>query len=318
MENDTKNSSQISKTLLLINSLLVVLVIGMVILVSNSLQNHEVALQASLIQSQEPLHNMFDTLSLQGKAIYVYDVAEKKVIFQKNAQIQLPLASLTKLMMALVATNLAPPDTHITIKKSYLSADGDNGLVVGETWSMKDLLDFSLVVSSNDGARSLASAIGSTIFHTDDIDIGRKNFISKMNEEAQTLGLTQTYFINENGLDVGNLSGGYGSAENISKLLDYMITKKPQILEATKKSSTKFASATNNHTAKNTDTIVTDIPGLIASKTGYTDLAGGNLAIAFDAGVQRPLIIVVLGSTEAGRFTDMSQLVKASIAYIKE
>ena len=65
------------------------------------------------------------------------------------------------------------------------------------------------------------------------------------------------------------------------------------------------------HTTENTNEIVSKIPNLIGSKTGYTDLAGGNLTIAFDLGHNRPIIVTVLGSTRAERFTDVLTLVAA-------
>jgi len=65
--------------------------------------------------------------------------------------------------------------------------------------------------------------------------------------------------------------------------------------------------------ANNTNIFVDKIPNLIASKTGFTDLAGGNLVIAFNADINRPIIISVLGSTEEGRFTDVLQLIEATI-----
>ncbi len=305
--------------LLLVNGLLVLAVIGMVFLIDEALQRHvQVATTHIQIPTETPTH-AFDTVAIQGKAVYVFDVARNKIVYEKNAQAQLPLASLTKLMMALVAIDSVPENSHITINKDFLASDGDNGLLAGETWTMKNLLDFSLVVSSNDGATSLASVIGASMANTDNYDIGRKDFISKMNQTAQTLGLSQTYFINENGLDVASdLSGGYGSAQNVAQLMQYIITHKPDLLEATKYPTSTISSATKNHVAQNTDTIVTSIPGLIASKTGYTSLAGGNLAVAFDAGLERPMVIVVLGSTEDGRFTDVSQLVKATLAYVGE
>jgi D-alanyl-D-alanine carboxypeptidase len=60
---------------------------------------------------------------------------------------------------------------------------------------------------------------------------------------------------------------------------------------------------------------VNRFPDLLLSKTGYTDLAGGNLVIVYDAGINHPIAIVVLGSTEDGRFTDVSQLIAATLAH---
>ncbi len=315
MENNPKQN--ISSSLLALNAVLVVAVIGMVFLIDDILHRPPTVAHTPTAPITTTTH-AFENISVQARAVYVYDLAQNKILFQKNAEAQLPLASLTKLMMALVASNLVPANSRVTIRPDFLTADGNNGLVAGESWKLKDLLDFSLVVSSNDGARSIASVVGADSADTSDFDIGRKDFINSMNQEAQTLGLAQTYFINENGLDVGNLSGGYGSAENVSKLLQHIITQKPTLLEATKYPVSTISSATKNHTAKNTDTIISDIPGLIASKTGYTTLAGGNLAVAFDVGLQHPIIIVVLGSTQDGRFTDVSTLVKATLAYVRE
>ena len=70
--------------------------------------------------------------------------------------------------------------------------------------------------------------------------------------------------------------------------------------------------------ARNTNQETGKFPLLIASKTGYTDLAGGNLALAFDAGFNRPIIIVVLGSSYEGRFADAEKLVWATLAYLAQ
>ena len=72
------------------------------------------------------------------------------------------------------------------------------------------------------------------------------------------------------------------------------------------------------HAVLNTNRETGELPLLIASKTGYTDLAGGNLVIAFDAGFNRPIIIAVLGSTAEERFTDVEKLVWATLAYLQQ
>ncbi len=263
--------------------------------------------------------NMFDNLKLKANAVYVYDFKNKKVVFEKNSTAQLPLASLTKLATALTAIELLPKDSEITIKKEFLAEEGDSGLLANESWKLKDLLDFSLVTSSNDGARSIASVIGAFDLKTDDYNLGRKDFISKMNAKVQEIGLKQTYFINESGLDVSDTtSGGYGSAQDMGNLIGYIVSNEPDVIEATKYRTFNVDSDTKEHVAKNTNSNVSNIPGLILSKTGYTNLAGGNLAIAFDPTIGRPVVIVVLGSTIDGRFDDMDELVKATLEYVKQ
>ncbi len=100
--------------------------------------------------------------------------------------------------------------------------------------------------------------------------------------------------------------------------MQYILENHPEILEATKYQTINISSLDKIHTAKNTNVDVNQIPGLLASKTGYTDMAGGNLGIAFDSSIGRPVVVVVLGSTMDGRFQDVSKLVKASLTYIGE
>ena len=81
-------------------------------------------------------------------------------------------------------------------------------------------------------------------------------------------------------------------------------------------SSTKTNTFGGMH-PENTNKVVDAIGTVLASKTGYTTLAGGNLVVAFDAGVDRPIIVVVLGSTHQGRFYDVLKLVEATRAQLK-
>ena len=316
MENNSQKLKIISNKLLVFDALLVLLIVLMFFLIYSVL--HPVTKKDVGISGPVTHTTAFKKINLIGKSAFVYDVSTAKVLFKKNEFAQLPLASITKLMTALLATELVQRDSHITIRKEFLQEEGDSGLLSGESWRLKDLLDFSLMVSSNDGARSIASVVGALNLKSNDYDLGRKDFIAKMNERAKELGLKETYFINESGLDENGLSGGYGSAIDVAKLMEYILTNRPEILEATKYQSVNINSLTKSHLAINTNIDINQIPGLMASKTGYTDLAGGNLIVTFDASIGRPIIVVVLGSSEEGRFADVDTLVKASLEYIRE
>jgi len=110
--------------------------------------------------------------------------------------------------------------------------------------------------------------------------------------------------------------GAYGSARDMALLFAYTLKNYPEILEATRYNNLEFKSDAEKYEAGNTNIFVNKIPNIIASKTGYTDLAGGNLVIAFDAGINRPIIISILGSTQDDRFEDALKLASATISYI--
>lgn len=241
------------------------------------------------------------TVVLQAKAAYVFDIKNQKVLFAKNANDILPLASIAKIMTADVASELISPTSTITINGTDLAQDGDSGLFLNERWTFKKLLDFTLAVSSNDGAFALASTAS-------------PDFINKMNEKAKMLGLSSMQFYNPTGLDESlTKSGAYGSASDVAKLFAYTLQNHPEVFGATRYASFTTSSLDGlKHTAINTDEEINNIPGIIGSKTGYTDMAGGNLAVVYDAGVNYPIVVVVLGSTYDGRFADVTALVRAA------
>ncbi len=256
----------------------------------------------------------FNGLAITAKAAYVLDARTGQVLYAKNADARLPLASLTKVMTALVATELAPSYSTIVVTSEAVATDGDSGLRVGEKWSLRNLIDFSLTTSSNDGMRAVGLALGALSTSTSSPQTIEGDFIKDMNRKADEIGMKDTYFLNDTGLDVSEQKGGaYGSAKDMANLFAYILLHHPTLLSATRESELRISSLDNTkHIAKNTDVIINSIPGVIASKTGYTDLAGGNLTLAFDPELGHPVVIAVLGSTGEGRFEDMLKLVAAS------
>lgn len=256
----------------------------------------------------------FKEISLEAHAVYVYDLANHRVLFAQNEEEKLPLASITKLMTALVARNMANANEIVTLTGSHLTVEGDSGLRPGERWQLKDILNTMLLVSSNDAARAVAEFAGSRGQESSDMGLSREKFIQEMNIQAQDLGLSHMEFFNESGLDLEGKTknGGYGSAREVSILISELWKKYPEVLEITAQKEARIVSQdTISHHLINTNEITGHIPGLIASKTGYTDLAGGNLAVVFDIGINHPIIAVVLGSTYQGRFEDLKKLVTA-------
>lgn len=292
--------------------------------VGSQIQNSHYSenLRSNSFQQAPPQRN-FANLPITARAAYVYDVAEDQVLYAKNETTPFPLASLTKIMTALVALDQDHAGTALaTIQKDDVDQEGDSGLSVGEHFTLSNLSNLTLVGSLNDGAHALAaSALRTTSMdrsnlnlHTE--DTRQKMFVGLMNAQARHLGLTTLQYRNPTGLDQdADTAGGNGSARDMAYLLAYIIRAHPDLLSATIYSKLSVASVSNEvHTVRNTDDVVARIPGIIASKTGYTDLAGGNLVVVVDVSIGHPVVIVVLGSTEQGRFSDTQTLARAVIS----
>lgn len=248
-------------------------------------------------------------ITIEGRSAFVWDVSAQRVLYQKNPDDTLPLASITKLMTALLAHELVDEQEKVPISLSAIEQEGSSGFYDGEAFSLQSLSDLILLSSSNDGAYAIATAVGSRL----QPERGASAFIDGMNIRAEELGLTQTRFYNPTGLDVSKTqAGAYGSARDVSFLMEHILLEYPELLEATTEvSDTFYNTAGAYHNADNTNPLVDEIPGLIGSKTGYTDLAGGNLTIAYNDGLNRPIIVTVLGSSWRGRFNDVAAIVAA-------
>lgn len=253
--------------------------------------------------TQYPPSVSLNPAALTAEAAVIYDATNGRTLFSKNDEEQLPLASVTKLMTATAALNDLAPSSPVPITAQAIATEGDSGLHAGEVWKASDLLKYALLVSSNDGMAAVAQAAG------------RDKLLSQMNDEAQKLGLAQSYFLDPTGLDLTTgVSGAYGSARDVAVLAAHFLKDHPEYFQATLQSGVPFGSGGQALRGKGTAEPIFDLPGLIGAKTGYTDLAGGNLVAAFDIGLAHPVVAVVLHSTEQGRFADMRTLIEAAQA----
>ncbi|MBI2175499.1 MAG: D-alanyl-D-alanine carboxypeptidase [Parcubacteria group bacterium] len=214
---------------------------------------------------------------------------------------------------------------------------------MGEQFSARDLTRVMLAASSNDAAYALAEAVTGKLTQNNDVGTARQvaetgtvsggktgttdeahadearalePFITLMDQMAEQLGFANMEFLNPTGLDESDaLSGAYGTAHDVARLAMQVVAEDSEVIELTRSAAFRVTSRNGHeHRFKNTNTILSQIPGIIGTKTGFTDLAGGNLLVLFDVGVHHPVIAVVLGSSLEGRFTDMMQLVNATYA----
>jgi D-alanyl-D-alanine carboxypeptidase len=254
-----------------------------------------------LVITPEKKESLFENLEVEAKAALVWDVSKKEVLFEKNPEAQLPLASLSKVLLAKVAVDNIGRYGTVEITRDSLLSEGDSGLFLNEEWILENLIDLTLVSSSNDGAKAIAGAFRALS--------GNPDIVGVMNREAKELELNQTYFLNESGLDKGgSLSGAYGSARDMVILFEKVLKENPELLEATSFPKLRVSSLDSFHEVTNTNNLTETLPGVIASKTGFTELAGGNLVMVFEIGPGKKYIIAVMGSSLEERFKDMEKL----------
>lgn len=242
----------------------------------------------------------FSNLKIRGKAYVVYDIVDQKIIAEKNADTVLPIASITKVMTAITARTHHSNNKHVTISSESIDGIYDLGLRNGQVWNLDELLKYTLVFSSNDGAQAIADELG-----------GRKFFVSQMNSDAESFGLA-LQFTHPAGLDEDGKFGGTGSALSVAKLVQIAHKRFPELFDATTKTRANLNTSTGRVTGvPNTNQEVDNFSGIELSKTGFTDDAGGNLVVIVDVSIGHPVAIVVLGSTREARFVDVKTLYQA-------
>jgi len=270
------------------------------------LQKKEEVVREPIVELPKP--DAFAGMRTEGKAAIVYDLKTGETLYAENAEAQLPLASLTKLLTVFAGVTSLSDTSIVTITDTALAAEGESGLMAGETFLFRDAAELALVASSNDAAAAIAEAAQ------------KKRGIAGsalMASAAEAAHLSQTYALNGTGLDEDTkVSGGYGSARDVALLAGALLEAAPDISRSTTKSLVSVQSQAGlTHTLPNTNQGVVEVPGALLSKTGFTDLAGGNLVVVFDAGFGHPVAVVVLGSSIEGRFTDVNRLMDATFAH---
>jgi serine-type D-Ala-D-Ala carboxypeptidase (penicillin-binding protein 5/6) len=143
--------------------------------------------------------------TVDARAYTVVNASTGTVLASSNADEQLPIASITKLMTVIVALQHLRPDDEVTVTAQAAHVGQESiPLYAGEVISVHDLLEGALVQSANDAAWALAAGASN-----DDEPL----FVQWMNEEAQKLGLTETHFVNPDGLDApGHVSSAHDVA----------------------------------------------------------------------------------------------------------
>lgn len=245
-------------------------------------------------------------------AIYVLDLDTNHTLIDINGEQELPMASTTKIMTALIVIQTANLDAVVTIGQDAFDEsalhDGSNAnLVVGDKIKLRDLLYGLLVPSGDDAAIALADALG-----------GTSKFVQMMNRFAARLHLFQTHYNNPDGLTYLTANGQpdpnlYTTAYDLTRLARYAMSI-PLFAQIVKTQEYTLAASADHHAYHwvTTNTLLSTYAGTTGVKTGYTAEAGGCLVFsAMRAG--HHLLGVILNSIDKDhRFSDAQALLNWS------
>ncbi len=239
---------------------------------------------------------------LTAKSALVLDLDKGTILYDKNCEEVRSIASLTKLMTAMVFLECGIDlfDT-ITISREDTRASAKSHLRAGETFYLIDLLHASLMPSDNRATRALVRATG----------LSPEEFVERMNRKADSLGLVNTEFSDPTGLDADNVSTAWETAKLLKMALGY-----PLISQITTKTSYKFFSVNKRrriHQLSNSNRLLRDDYEVLGGKTGFIGKSGWCLAVMLK-NIKEKLCVVVLGAaSNVRRFAEARHILKSVI-----
>ena len=248
----------------------------------------------------EPIKINDESLGIKTTAtnVIAVDLASGKILFEKNADQARPIASITKLMTALVFLDNNPGWNEQVTIKNVLSI-GNNNFSDGERIKAKDVFYSALVGSDNTAARNLAYATGMSM----------EEFVSAMNAKALEMELSEANFVDPDGLDPANRA----SAIDVIKILRAALESNDVIL-ATQRRTYEFRSLSGDyHYIKTTNDLLSSFINnppysVVAAKTGSLLAAGYCLAMAIEKDGNVVLVVSLKSESNYYRFQDVKSL----------
>ena len=217
-------------------------------------------------------------VSLSAHAAILMDAATGEVLYEKNADEQMRIASTTKILTALVALEEASPCEIITVTNDHMVEGSSMYLKVGEQRTVEELLYGLMLSSGNDAALALTEVCG-----------GESLFVEKMNALAQRIGMADSSFRNPNGLDE---EGHYSTARDMARLAAYAADDPAFVRLCSTTNASIAGRSMSNH-----NKLLRRIEGCIGMKTGYTKAAGRTLVSCVERDGRR-LVAVTLKASD--------------------
>jgi D-alanyl-D-alanine carboxypeptidase (penicillin-binding protein 5/6) len=213
-----------------------------------------------------------------------------EIIFEKNKDSRLPIASLTKLMTALVVFDNYSLSEEILLTENILPNQPlPVDFKTGDSFIVEDLLRIMLIESNNKAAYILSTYMGN------------EKFISLMNKKTEEIGMSDTFFSDTTGLDEKNIS----TAKDLSVLTEYILKEYPEIAQMT---IIKNHESQRFREISNTNQLLPEFPETVLSKTGFTNEANGCLLMVLkNTENSNYFINIVLGADD--RFLEMKKII---------
>lgn len=238
-----------------------------------------------------------DPNAITAESYIVGDLQTGKIYLDRDSEHVFPIASLSKLFTALVATHIMDEAKEIVMTQPMLEAYGDAGhLVLDEKFTVRELLYPLLLESSNDAAEAYAQSFG------------YKAFIDSMNSLALEIGMQKTSFKDASGLNPGNIS----TAKDLFALAQYFYKYEKELLEVTRQKTFELATTTahGSHRFLSINPFVFYKP-FIGGKTGRTDEAHESMVSLFNVEKNSkiyPVAVIILRSNFGEREIDTEKI----------
>lgn len=244
-----------------------------------------------------------EDIDVSAKAAVVISADTGEIVYSKNSDQKLPMASTTKIMTALICLESGDLYTPFTVNSDAIHVEGSSmGLQEGDTVTKYALACGMLLPSGNDGANAAAVEIAGSI----------EAFADIMNDRAEDMGLTKTYFVTPSGLE----GEGHGSSARDMAILAAEALKNETFREICSSETLKLEYGNPPYTRwlKNTNKLLTLYSGTYGVKTGFTDEAGRCLVSACERDGKR-LICVTLNAPDD--WNDHMKLYDSSFSKVK-
>lgn len=245
-----------------------------------------------------------DALPDVGMQAGVLVEGEGRALWGRAADARRSMASITKVMTAVIALENSSPADEVTVPADAIRVgESSAGLVAGEKLSMRELLEALLVKSGNDAGITIATHVAGS----------EEQFLDMMNAKAREIGLSDTHFANSHGLDA---DGHYTTANDLAVLARYAMANSV-FRDIVKRSTVTIGKGKRRRTLHTTDQLLGVYTGAVGIKTGYTSDAGYSVVSAAERhGVM--LYAVVLGTkSDRERFADAKALLDWGFAHYR-